>query len=472
MTEQPIVVGGAHDIAADIDDMVATAQVLRRRGTEAGEVALACHAFLADGNLLHSAVLAPGSFGSFEAALLEALDGPGGLSRNAVEMALTGVVLHGRAMAYVAFDRAQVIALDARAWAQGTLIAGGVVAAPAALVALALTNPAGTLALGATALADRDELLAAANTYLLEHPGAVEDLVAALPWTITTFSLATSSVLPPGALVWLDRQGLTPTSVPEGAALLASMYAAGEGHAERVESPVTRPPRDLAGQLRTLREVNETEGTFQIRETTGPDGAPIYNLYLPGTHSIRGPGDLDPSVQDMGTNFSGISGLDNAYQQAIREAMADYGIEPGDTINFVGHSQGGIVAARLAQEFTDPDLPGDKYDVRQVVTAGSPVDDIELPDHVRMLSLVNEHDLVPRLDGTPYRDRSNHTTIVFSEQKGSVGENHSLTGTYLARAEELGRSEDPAVRDALATVDEAMGSDEGERVVTYHASRK
>ena len=473
MSDGPRVVGGSHDIEADVDDMFRTGGVLRRRGLDAGEVAVTCHGFLVDANLLHSAPFSPGSFATFEATLLGALDGPDGLTRHAVEMSVSGTVLQGRATAYYAFDRAQQMSLDVRAWAQGTALAGGVVATPVLLLGMAVTNPVGTLLLGTTASANREELLAAANAYVLEHPGVVEDLVAALPWTITAFGAGATSVLPPGALVVLTQLGLTPTSVPDGAALVASLYTAGRGEAHRVDNPLpTKPPANLAEHLVTLDAVNKDEGSFQIREAVGPDGEPVYTIYLPGTHSIRGPGGVDPSVQDMGTNFSGIAGLDNAYQQAVRQAMADYGIEPGDTVNFVGHSQGGIVAARLAQDLTDPDNPGGAYDVRQVVTAGSPVDDIELPESVQMLSLVNEHDLVPRFDGTPYHDASNHTTIVFAEQRGSVGENHALGGMYAAQAQSLQESTDPAVRDALAALQGTMGTDTGQHVVTYHATRK
>ena len=163
MSDGPRVVGGSHDIEADVDDMFRTGGVLRRRGLDAGEVAVTCHGFLVDANLLHSAPFSPGSFATFEATLLGALDGPDGLTRHAVEMSVSGTVLQGRATAYYAFDRAQQMSLDVRAWAQGTALAGGVVATPALLLGMAVTNPVGTLLLGTTASANREGLLAAAT---------------------------------------------------------------------------------------------------------------------------------------------------------------------------------------------------------------------------------------------------------------------------------------------------------------------
>ena len=69
MSDGPRVVGGSHDIEADVDDMFRTGGVLRRRGLDAGEVAVTCHGFLVDANLLHSAPFSPSSFTTFEATL-------------------------------------------------------------------------------------------------------------------------------------------------------------------------------------------------------------------------------------------------------------------------------------------------------------------------------------------------------------------------------------------------------------------
>jgi hypothetical protein len=88
--------------------------------------------------------------------------------------------------------------------------------------------------------------------------------------------------------------------------------------------------------------------------------------------------------------------------------------------------------------------------VTNVVTAGSPVDHIHLPSSVQVLSLVNDSDIVPRLDGEPYRDVANHTTIVTHHDTGTITGDHVMDTAYLPMVDQVERSDDPAVRDAIA----------------------
>ncbi len=93
------VVGGSHGVEADLDDMDAAGGLIRSKGWNVGETALATHKYVLDANLLSSAVLAPATFATFECGLLGALDGPGGLSANAVRMTATGSFLQAKATA-------------------------------------------------------------------------------------------------------------------------------------------------------------------------------------------------------------------------------------------------------------------------------------------------------------------------------------------------------------------------------------
>ena len=69
------VVGGSHGVEADLDDMDAAGGLIRSKGWNVGETALATHKYVLDANLLSSAVLAPATFATFESGLLGALDG-------------------------------------------------------------------------------------------------------------------------------------------------------------------------------------------------------------------------------------------------------------------------------------------------------------------------------------------------------------------------------------------------------------
>ena len=99
--------------------------------------------------------------------------------------------------------------------------------------------------------------------------------------------------------------------------------------------------------------------------------------------------------QDMLTNFQGVGGLDTDQKRAVLAAMEMAGIDKGEPVEFVGHSQGGIVAADLA---TDQALCQD-YSVVSALTAGSPIAGSVPEEGVRVLALENTRDIVPGLDG-------------------------------------------------------------------------
>lgn len=422
MSDDFEVVGGSHGIEADIDDMMATGGAIRSAGVDVGGTAVSAHGVLVDGNLLSSVVLSPGSFASAETALLGALDGPGGLSSNAIKMTAAGLAMQGKAQAWYAFDQAQEFGEEVRHWAEGKL------ALPL------LLNPVGLTAAGLYLW--QDGAFDDPQAWLVAHPDLLEETVGSSPFLLNTLT-----------------HGIYPNSVEQAAGLLASIYDQGGANVDEidVETPPP-PPHNLAESLNTLDGFDEP-GTFQIQQTTAPDGSQVYNVYLPGTKKFDSPFDESGLIQNMGTNLAAVAGADNAYEDAVVKALAQANVPHDARIVLTGHSQGGIIAARLANRLTDAGN-GEPYNVTNVVTAGSPVDAIEVPESVQMLSLANEYDLVPRLDGEKYDDRSNHTTILTQHQTGTVTGNHMLLDTYTPMAQDLDTSTDPAVRDAMAPLDD------------------
>ncbi|WP_296602910.1 alpha/beta hydrolase [Nocardioides sp.] len=426
------VVGGAHGVRADLADMDATGAQLASLGLDVGEVAASCHPVLVDGDVVASVVLAPVTFGRFEAELLGALDGPRGLSANAVRLSGVGLHMRATAAAYRAVD-------DALEWRdhltdqlQGYL-AGWALVTPVVGVPLA---GAVTVELWSEGFFDDPE------AWLTAHPDDLEELVASAPGFLDFY---------------LPGVGYPATS-EQGAALLALLYDQ-ELTDVVLEDTATEPaPADLSDAMQRLTDLASRPDGFQI-ERVGEPPHEVWNVYLPGTKAFDGPlphgGPLPDAledsglVQNLGTNFALVAGQDNAYVEAVVRALREAGVPPDAPIALYGHSQGGIVAARVAQALTDPGS-ATPYHVTNVVTAGSPVDHIDLPPSVQVLSLVNEHDIVPRLDGEPYDDVANHTTIITNHDTGQVTGNHSMDSTYLPMVAEIEASDDPAVRDVLA----------------------
>lgn len=427
--------GGAHDIEADMDDMAAVAQRLGSLGLDIGQTALQTHAVLADENLVGSAVLAPGSYAKVNAALLKALDGRRGLSANALLVTGAGTLLGGAAAAYLATDEAAQYADDVRKRLQ--------------VLRLAPLNVPGAVPYELLRT-DLEQLIRDPEGWVVAHPDALEDIVGGSSGLIATLL---GNPLGMGA------------DVEHISELLSRTYAQEADTPVRGEEREIAAPVDIGGAMDHLRDVATNPHHFEIQRV-GEGKDAVYTVYLPGTVDFDMPWDESPLARNLGTNFAALAGVDNAYMDSVLEALEEAGIPPGAPINLVGHSQGGIIASRLAQR-----LSKDGHQQVTVVTAGSPVDEIELPPSVRVVSLVNEHDIVPRLDGERYQDRSNHTTIVTAVDKGSVLRNHSLQELYGPMGEQLAASDDPRVKDALAPLDAFFDGRKG-HAWTFEMRRK
>ena len=418
--------GGAHGIDANLDDMDRAGSLIRRTGWAVGEEALSTQRYLVDSNLVRSAVFSPGTFATFESTLLDALNGSGGLSSNALRITAAGLVMQGAATRYQATDQAREFAEDLRQHGTGMLF-GYTLPVSAPLAGIALW---------------RDGAFADPEAWLVAHPDTLEEAIASSPGLVDLFQ--------PGS-------GF-PADTEQASGLLALLYGQGLGGTEVASPYADQAPGDLAEAMDRLDTVGAQTDQFRI-ERVGDS----YNVYLPGTKALDAPWDESGVVQNMGTNFAAVAGSDNAYAAAIFEALEEAGVPHDAPINLMGHSQGGIVAMRVAETMSTSQQESLRYDVRSVVTAGSPVHHIELPESVQALSLVNEYDITPRLDGEDIRDASNHTSVVTALQTDSVTGNHSLAEVYLplARALEQNRGDD-ATRDALAVLEPFLTGEAGE----------
>ncbi|MGH3866050.1 MAG: hypothetical protein ACRDQ4_07910 [Pseudonocardiaceae bacterium] len=126
----------------------------------------------------------------------------------------------------------------------------------------------------------------------------------------------------------------------------------------------------------------------------------------------------------------------------------------------VGHSQGGIVVARAANDF----VTSGEYNVTHVVTAGSPIGRVPVPDNVQVLSLENRNDIVPHLDASDNPDTASRTTVTFDRQTGTVRGNHQIASNYADVAQQLDGSSDPSVEAFKKSMGNFVG---GSQVETY-----
>lgn len=411
--------GGTHARLADIELLADHSEQL---GQDLGGIALESHGLLAHPDVLASALLNPDGVVRFEAALLDALDGPDGLSALAAELGTHAVTLRATASSYRAVDQAQAELLDAARWGAGQLLGNPAIGGPV------LVGAAGLGWMGHELGLDWEEVLT-------EHPGIVDTAVGMGPGLITGL---------PGPLLATD--------VESAARLLAMLYPDGTATVEDLGVDGTdplggRPPAGFEDLLTGLDHRNrqasgDGQGQVDVRVLSHPDGTRSYIVDIPGTkdwHPVPLTG--YEKLNDLGTNLHAMGGDETAYQQGVVAALRRAGAGVDDPVMLVGHSQGGIVAARTAADLS----AGGELNVTHVVTAGSPVGHIDMPADVQVLSLENGHDIVPHLDAADNPDRPNQVTVSFDTQHGAIGENHGIGSAYLPAAAALDGSSDPSV---------------------------
>ncbi|MER7760332.1 hypothetical protein [Streptomyces sp. NPDC097619] len=264
-----------------------------------------------------------------------------------------------------------------------------------------LDSPAARRLTGAMVAGDRLEALRALRA-LIEHLGVTRALTTVTPVIMELCALAGMLDENPvnDGFSWVTLAGGVPTTDPFlglPSRVLAHLNP-GPGRAER-----TDPDPILAKVLTTSRNdvvsyVDDigalgNHGLVLLRRVACADGVERHVLLLPGTSF----GLLSNSTpQDLVGAFDGLLRTDTTYTRAARKLLLRAGVPAGSELMIVGHSLGGMTAMNLA---SDPEVAAE-YRITHVIAVGSPIDSKRPADHTtRVISLVNEHDVIPALDG-------------------------------------------------------------------------
>lgn len=466
------VTGGAGGIEASYTDIESLAAIFDDAGDGMRHDAWDDKALALNGDLLESAVLSPGSFADAEGAVLAATVGPRGLAFRAVGLEADALSMQVSVGLLRGSDQLSKQAFEVLDYAGGYALGASLpflgLAALVGGATLALTNPA-LVAYLATHPELRqqlqDEALDDIQDFLQDHPDLVQHLINGGGGLIDGLL---GDLPPPLREALLAELGLDPFhgSTNDAAGDLAGLFddsdpvvAESTGHRDLAA------PGSLEALLVNLDKTNKgADGEIDVQQIGEGDDA-RYVVNLPGTD-----GWLDPTdARNLQSNLQLVGGADTAYTRGIIEAMKDAGIPPGAPVMLVGHSQGGMAAVHLA---ADPDFQSE-YDVRHVVTAGSPTAQVDhVPDGTQVLSLENSGDLVPLTDGEDNPDEPNRTTVRFDGRTGSIGENHAIT-TYADGAAAVDASDDPSITTELDALrdDGFLGSDDPTTTQGYTISR-
>lgn len=177
-----------------------------------------------------------------------------------------------------------------------------------------------------------------------------------------------------------------------------------------------KPGRNLSETLDNLAELgsgnlgvrpplaNPDAATIAISRFKKADGKTSWLVVIPGTDGkAHSPFGWEQNAEVMSHTPLARKQADST--RMVVEAMKKSGIKPKDPVVLVGHSQGGIVAASIASDYSK------EYNIQHVVTAGSPIANHPIAKRTWVTSIEMEDELVPSLDGKENPRRSNWITI-------------------------------------------------------------
>ena len=399
--------GGAGGVSARLDDLECTGALLCRLAVALTEAAGTVLAVAGDPALAATGVVAPATYLRAEASLAVAVGGPHGAVALAVRIGATGAALAATARAY------RQVEASVGAGLRGVRLAAGWVAAPwLAAGGAAVLQLGCVVALVGGRRVPATRVGAVTLRLLSRHGGVFQSAVGTLPGAVA----AVVSVVPAAGPLWAGAShGRWPPSSMRDVARLAG--ASGrfgpwlrEPVAVRVQvaSPghAVAAPSGLAGVVAAIPQAEiGADPRIRVERVTAPDGGRSWVVGIPGTASWRPVPGRTPF--DLSGNVHVMAGERTAAQEAVVRAMRVAGVGPRDPVLLAGHSQGGMVAGVLAAD----ERFRREFRVTHVVTVGSPMGSIPVPDDVQVLALEHTDDLVPTLDGTPNPDRARWVTV-------------------------------------------------------------
>ena len=176
-----------------------------------------------------------------------------------------------------------------------------------------------------------------------------------------------------------------------------------------------------------------------------------FVVYIPGTQDwspFTGKNPLDLTSDLSAISKTGFAGSERGVALAMKQA----GITEASEVLFVGHSQGGIVAANLATRFANS----------KVLTFGAPLGQVANRLKVETLSIEHEGDLVPEIDLKPNPLTTNWVTVTDSIDSANPITQHEMRG-YLQSSSELDKAPETDKNHAMVKFKNEISGFAGEQ---------
>ena len=242
----------------------------------------------------------------------------------------------------------------------------------------------------------------------------------------------------------LMQQAL-PNAVPILAGALATKpLKSNEFLIEKVgENQFATAPNSLRNMMNRLETTAEfANGTVRI-ESWWSGGKHHFIVYLPGTQDWSpfagsNPLNLPSDIQAAGNKKSDT-------ETAILLALKKAGAKPGDELIFVAHSQGGLVAAKIAEH-------PNKYQVSSILSFASPMVAIGAISATKVLAFEHTNDAVPYLANKANPLAPNWLTLQAMAKKSGTAAHDLVSYGQMASAADASKSAAiAAARQSLLT---------------------
>ncbi|MBT1174986.1 alpha/beta hydrolase [Bifidobacterium sp. LC6] len=179
---------------------------------------------------------------------------------------------------------------------------------------------------------------------------------------------------------------------------------------------VVRSSNSVGSALENLRRLGEERlgkinlnsgleyGTIAVQRYQKADGSNAWLVTIPGTDGKKdSPFGWEQNVELMSSDKERRMRADSV--RMVTGAMEQAGIGKDEPVALIGHSQGGIVAATIASDWSED------YNIEHVVTAGSPVANHPIPSDTWVTSVEIDDELVGALDGAANPATENWLTV-------------------------------------------------------------
>ena len=219
--------------------------------------------------------------------------------------------------------------------------------------------------------------------------------------------------------------------------LMFGMPVDGSGSAKLISHQPISPAKNIYGFVSRLQNHYwSPASSIRIEVYQKPGGRDLV-VYVPGTQSFLPGGNNPLNIQSNLTAMGGVAASPS--QQAVSDALKSIGAGKNDSVLFVGHSQGALLAGNLASSTQ-------AYEVKGLISLGGPIGHLDIKAPV--VAIQHAADPVPQLSGVANPMRENWVTVSSDGEFETLVDAHRIS-SYAQTAAELAGSDNAGYQNVM-----------------------